>query len=53
MAMLCFLLRPLTYTTHPYRWPTIGMDISHLENVELDHVNRFLFVTIIPLAMQF
>ena len=35
------LLRPLTYTIHPYRWPTIGMDISHLENVDLDHVKDF------------
>jgi predicted Zn-dependent peptidase len=35
------LLRPLAYTIHPYRWPTIGMDISHLENVDLDHVKDF------------
>ncbi|TFG44412.1 MAG: insulinase family protein [Bacteroidia bacterium] len=38
-AML--LLRPLAYTTHPYRWPTIGMNISHLENVSIDHVKEF------------
>jgi predicted Zn-dependent peptidase len=35
------LLRPQTYTTHPYRWPTIGMDISHIENVNLDNVKDF------------
>ncbi len=35
------LLRPLTYARHPYRWPTIGMDISHLENVMIEHVNDF------------
>jgi zinc protease len=35
------LLRPQAYTIHPYRWPTIGMDISHLENVDLDHVKDF------------
>ncbi len=35
------LLRPQTYTTHPYRWPTIGMDISHIENIDLDHVKDF------------
>jgi predicted Zn-dependent peptidase len=35
------LLRPLIYTRHPYRWPTIGMDISHLENVAIEHVNDF------------
>jgi len=38
-AML--LLRPLAYTTHPYRWPTIGMDVSHIENVDLAHVKDF------------
>lgn len=35
------LLRPLIYTTHPYKWPTIGMDISHIEKVDLDHVKDF------------
>jgi len=35
------LLRPQTYTIHPYRWPTIGMDVSHLENIDLDHVKDF------------
>jgi zinc protease len=35
------LLRPLSYTTHPYRWPTIGMDISHIENIEIEHVKDF------------
>jgi predicted Zn-dependent peptidase len=38
-AML--LLRPLTYNVHPYRWPTIGMEVSHLENVRLDDVRHF------------
>lgn len=40
-AML--LLRPLAYSVHPYRWPTIGMDIGHLQNTELDHVREFFF----------
>ena len=35
------LLRPLAYKVHPYRWPTIGMEISHLENVSLDDVRNF------------
>lgn len=35
------LLRPRTYTIHPYRWPTIGMEISHLENIDLGHVKDF------------
>jgi len=38
-AML--LLRPLAYSTHPYRWPTIGMDIAHIENVTLDDARDF------------
>jgi predicted Zn-dependent peptidase len=36
-------LRPLAYKTHPYRWPTIGMDIAHVQNVELDQVKNFFF----------
>ncbi|NMC39349.1 MAG: insulinase family protein [Bacteroidales bacterium] len=35
------LLRPLAYTTHPYRWPTIGIGVSHIESIELDHVKDF------------
>jgi predicted Zn-dependent peptidase len=35
------LLRPLAYAVHPYRWPTIGMEVSHLENVGLDDVRHF------------
>ena len=26
------LLRPLAYTTHPYKWATIGKEISHIED---------------------
>jgi zinc protease len=36
-------IRPLAYKVHPYRWPTIGMDISHIENADLDHVKNFFF----------
>ena len=36
-------LRPLAYKIHPYRWPTIGMDISHIENTDLDHIKAFFF----------
>jgi len=36
-------LRPLAYKIHPYRWPTIGMDISHIEKVELDQIKNFFF----------
>ncbi|TAL63127.1 MAG: insulinase family protein, partial [Bacteroidetes bacterium] len=36
-------LRPLAYKVHPYRWPTIGMDISHIENTDLEQVKLFFF----------
>lgn len=36
-------IRPLAYKVHPYRWPTIGMDISHIEMTDLDHVKKFFF----------
>lgn len=37
------LLRPLAYQTHPYRWPTIGKDLSHIANATLDEVKEFFF----------
>ena len=36
-------LRPVAYKVHPYRWPTIGMDISHIENTNLEQVKKFFF----------
>lgn len=36
-------LRPLAYKLHPYRWPTIGMDIVHIENTDLDQIKKFFF----------
>ena len=37
------LLRALAYNIHPYRWPTIGMDISHIENTDLEDVKKFFY----------
>jgi zinc protease len=37
------LLYELAYTTHPYLWPTIGKEISHIENASLDDVKDFFF----------
>ena len=37
------LLRPLAYQTHPYRWPTIGKDLSHIANATLDEVKSFFY----------
>jgi predicted Zn-dependent peptidase len=32
------LLRPLAYQKHPYKWATIGKEISHIENATMDDV---------------
>lgn len=37
------LLRPLAYKVHPYRWPTIGKDLSHIANATLSDVEEFFF----------
>ncbi len=37
------LLRPLAYKVHPYKWATIGKEISHIENASLDDVKNFFF----------
>jgi zinc protease len=34
-------LRPLAYKDHPYRWATIGKDISHIEDASMDEVKAF------------
>jgi zinc protease len=35
------LLRPLVYNVHPYRWATIGKEISHITNAVMDDVKDF------------
>jgi predicted Zn-dependent peptidase len=35
------LLRELSYSVHPYRWSTIGKDISHIERATLNDVKKF------------
>jgi zinc protease len=37
------ILRGIHYTTHPYRWPTIGKEIAHIERAELEDVKRFFY----------
>ncbi len=34
-------MRDLTYTTHPYKWMTIGKELSHVENATLTDVQSF------------
>lgn len=37
------LIRALAYRVHPYQWPTIGKEISHIANATLDEVRDFFF----------
>lgn len=36
-------LRPLAYQSHPYRWATIGKEVSHIENATLEDVKSFFY----------
>ncbi len=40
---IMLLLRPLAYLEHPYLWPTIGKDISHIDNVTIETVKEFYY----------
>lgn len=35
------LLRPMVYKVHPYQWPTIGKEISHITNASMEDVKAF------------
>ncbi len=41
-------LRPLAYEKHPYRWPTIGKEISHIEDATMDDVKSFFAKHYLP-----
>ena len=36
-------MRELAYKTHPYRWMTIGKELSHIETAQLEDVKKFFF----------
>ncbi|HEX5026886.1 MAG TPA: pitrilysin family protein [Agriterribacter sp.] len=36
-------MRALAYKKHPYRWMTIGAELSHIENATLEDVKQFFF----------
>jgi predicted Zn-dependent peptidase len=36
-------MRELAYKKHPYRWMTIGKELSHIENAKLEDVKHFFF----------
>jgi zinc protease len=35
------LLRPMAYKVHPYKWDTIGKEISHIEEATMNDVKNF------------
>ncbi len=37
------LLRPLAYKVHPYQWPTIGKELSHIADATLPQVEEFFY----------
>jgi predicted Zn-dependent peptidase len=36
-------MRELAYKVHPYRWMTIGKELTHIENARLEDVRNFFF----------
>lgn len=36
-------MRELAFKVHPYRWMTIGKELSHIENAKLEDVKNFFF----------
>ena len=38
-----FKMRELAYTVHPYRWQTIGKELSHIEKATMTDVKKFFF----------
>lgn len=36
-------IREMAYKEHPYRWMTIGKELSHVENAKLEDVKNFFF----------
>jgi predicted Zn-dependent peptidase len=37
------LIREMAYTSHPYRWMTIGKELKHIEEAKLSDVKDFFF----------
>ncbi len=37
------IIRPLAYRKHPYQWPTIGKELSHIAEATLADVKDFFF----------
>ena len=41
-------MREMAYKVHPYKWPTIGKNISHIENATMDLVMAFFKKHYVP-----
>jgi zinc protease len=41
-------IREMVYKVHPYKWPTIGKDISHIESATMDLVQAFFKKYYVP-----
>lgn len=41
-------IREMVYKVHPYKWPTIGKDISHIETATMDLVKAFFKKYYVP-----
>ncbi len=37
------LMRELAYKVHPYRWPTIGKELAHIEQATIEDVKDFFY----------
>ena len=44
-----FKLREMAYKQHPYKWMTIGKDLTHIENAQLKDVKDFFFKHYTPI----
>jgi len=33
----------MAYKVHPYRWPTIGLELSHIEKITMEDFKKFFF----------
>jgi zinc protease len=41
-------LRPMAYKVHPYRWATIGKEVSHIEEATMQDVKDFFYKFYVP-----
>ena len=42
------LIRPVAFSSHPYRWPVIGRNIEDIETATLDEVKDFFYAHYAP-----